>query len=73
MILLCTPISFPIKSKNGSSNDNCKTASWNDKLDLEVLWCYIKYDRHPKEWFNLKHSPVSKEIHWIMITYWLYK
>ena len=39
-------------------NRGNKTGSWNDKLDLEVLWC-----RNPKEWFKLKHSPFCKEIH----------
>ena len=39
--------------------NRCKnSASWNDKLDLEVLM-FIQYGRHPKEWFKLKHSPFS--------------
>ena len=54
-------------------NRGNKTASWNDKPNLEVLWCYIKYGRHPKEWVKLKHFPFSKKIHRIMIRYWLYK
>ena len=53
-------------------NRGNKSASWNDKLDLESNDIIYNWADTPKEWFKLKHSPFSKEIHRIMIGYWLY-
>ena len=43
-------------------NRDNKSASWNDKPDLEVCLKCIKKSKFPEEWLKLKHSPFFKEI-----------